>query len=114
MSTIKETQYSSIQVVPMVDYTSSYTYFAMLSFTLLLQEGTCDVLNELFNVEHTLHQERGSLKCHIQSVQHEENKMAFILARSTLCVVEKKLKETAKQLNHSLVVGVVVNINLLE
>ena len=38
--------------------------------------------------------------------------MAFMLARSRLCVVEKKLKETGKQLNHSLVESKVVNINL--
>jgi hypothetical protein len=35
-----------------------------------------------------------------------------MLARSRLCVVEKKLKETGKQLNHSLVESKVVNINL--
>ena len=35
-----------------------------------------------------------------------------MLARSRLCVVEKKLKDTGKQLNRSLVESKVVNINL--
>ena len=93
------------------EITPTYNAF-LVGREAIVQEETCDVLKELFNVEHKLYQERGSLKTHIQSVQHEENKMAFILARSRLCVVEKKLKETVKQLNHSLVESEVVNINL--
>jgi hypothetical protein len=93
------------------EITPTYNAF-LVGREAIVQEGTCDVLKELFNVEQELYQERGSLEIHIQSVHHEDNKMAFILARSSLCVVEKKLKETGKQLNRSLVESKVVNINL--
>jgi hypothetical protein len=77
----------------------------------IVREGTCPDLKGLLSIESELYQERSSLKTQILTVHSNDNKMEFVTARARLEVVDKKLKETIKQLNHRLLKSEVVKQN---
>ena len=78
----------------------------------IITQGTSSELKELLDIEEKLHDEKATLVNRIQRVKDNAKKKEFAVATSKLLVVEKKLTETSKQLNHRLMESAHVNANL--
>jgi hypothetical protein len=78
----------------------------------LSTEASSQELKDLLELEYKLSDERKALQILIEEVKNNEKKKAFACATQKLVVIEKKLKETSKQLNHRLMESDYVVMNL--
>ena len=77
----------------------------------IIEHGNSPELQEMLRVEHHLRDERASLLNRIEEVKDDEKKKAFAVATAKLIIIENKLRDVTKQLNHRLMESEFVNTN---